>query len=410
MIKNTQKKIKEVVESRYIERVFPSKKTLLKALKKGEKLKFYIGIDPTGPKLHLGHSTNFFLLKKIQELGHQVIFLIGDFTARIGDPTGKSNTRKDLTKEEILENWKDYRSQVVKILNFNNEKSPIRIEFNNKWYKKIKLEEVIKLMGKITYGQLIKRDMFQERIKEEKEIYFHELFYPLLQGYDSVVLEVDGEIGGTDQTFNMLVGRDLVKEYQNREKFVITTKLLINPKTKRKLMSKSKGGFIALNDLPNEMYGKVMALPDEVIVPCFELCTEISGQEIEKIKKQSKSNPRDAKARLAREIVKLYHGEKESQKAEEEFNKVFREKKLPSEIPVFETSKKSYPILDLLADSGLTSSKNQAKRLIEGGGVKIKKTKKVNFKKIKDWKKELKLKDGEIIKVGKRRFRKIKLK
>jgi len=407
---NTDKnKIEKLVNSRYVERIFPSKKEFKEALGRGEQLKFYIGIDPTAPQLHLGHSTNFLLLKKLQEMGHRVIFLIGDFTAKIGDPTGKSTARKALSDEEILKNWKDYKNQAAKILDFESKKNPIEIKFNNKWYKEFDLKETIKLMAKITHGQLIKRDMFQKRIDEGKEIYFHELIYPLLQGYDSVVMEVDGEIGGNDQTFNMLVGRDLVKEYQNREKFVITTKLLINPKTNKKLMSKSEGGYVALNDPPKEMFGKIMALPDEVILTCFELCAEISPEKIKEIKKEfnkKSTNPRDIKAELAKEIVAIYHGKEAAKKAEKEFERVFKENKLPSNIPTFETEQEKYPIVDLLVDSRLISSKSKAKRLIKEGAVKIK----IGNKqlKVKNWKQKINITKKPVIRAGKRKFLKIK--
>ncbi len=402
---NTEnKKIKEIVDSRYIENIFPSKEKLANLLKKGGQLKIYTGIDPTAPHLHLGHSTNFLLLRKFQKLGHQVIFLIGDFTAQIGDPTGKSKTRKALTKEEVLKNCRNYKEMAGRILNFKSRKNPVKLEFNSKWYEKFTLKETINLMAKGTVGQMIKRDMFKKRIKEKKEIYLHELIYPLLQGYDSVMMKINIEVGGNDQTFNMMIGRDLVKEFQNREKLVIATKLLINPKTKKKLMSKSEGNFIALDEAPKEMYGKIMALPDEIIVPCFELCTEVSDKELERIKinlKKKKINPRDIKAKLAREIVTLYYNKKEAQRAEKEFNRIFKEKKLPSKIPEFKTEKEEMPILDLIFNSGLAQSKSQAKRLVLEKAVKI------NGEAVSDWKKKIKLKNEIIISVGKRKFIKI---
>lgn len=396
-------KIKEIVDSRYIEAIFPSKEILEKILSSGKELKIYIGVDATGPQLHLGHSTNFLLLKKFQKLGHRVVFLIGDFTAQIGDPTGKSAARRALTKKDVLENCKGYKSQVKKILDFTG-KNAVKLEFNGKWYEKFTLAEAIKLMAKATHGQMIKREMFQARLREGKEIYLHEFLYPLLQGYDSVVLNVDIEIGGNDQTFNMLVGRDLVKECQEREKLVIATKLLVNPKTQKKLMSKSEGDFIALNDSPNDMYGKVMSLPDETIVPCFELCTEISQEAIEIIKKRLQTkevNPRDIKAKLAEEIVSMYYGKKGGETARKEFNKVFKEKQLPSEISEVSVSQESLDILDLLTKTGLCPSKSEAKRLVSQGGVKI------DGQIKRDWKERIKVGKGMILRVGKRNFRKI---
>jgi len=404
MIDINTEKIEELVSSRYIEKVFPSKKILEKFLKSGKRLKVYIGIDPTGPQLHLGHSTNFFLLKHFQELGHLIIFLVGDFTAQIGDPTGKTGARKVLTKKQVLKNCKNYKKQVEKILDFKSKQNPIKIEMNSKWWEKTSIKEMINIMAKTTVGQMIKRDMFQKRIKQQKEIYLHEFLYPLLQGYDSVVINTDIEVGGNDQTFNMMMGRDLVKSYQNKEKIIIATKLLINPKTNEKLMSKSKGNFIALDDSPKEMYGKVMALPDEVIIPCFELCTEISQEEISKIKKGlkvKKINPREVKARLARKIVELYHSKKEMEKAEREFDRVFKEHKKPEKISQVKIKNKEMPILELLVKTKLVQSKSEAQRLIKQGGVKI------DDKKIKDWKKIIKIKPGLIIQVGPRKFIKI---
>jgi tyrosyl-tRNA synthetase len=266
-IRTNLKEIEKVVSSRYIEKIYPSKKELKKILISGRRLTIYIGVDPTAPHLHLGHSTNFLLLKKFQQLGHKVIFLIGSFTAQIGDPGGRLNIRRPLSQKEVLGNCKGYKKQAGSILDFSLKKNPVQLKFNDQWLSKITLEQLIKLMTRMTVGQLIKREMFQRRIKEKKEIYLHEFLYPLLQGYDSVVMKVDIEMGGNDQTFNMMVGRKLVKDYLKKEKLVIATKLLVNPKTKRKLMSKSEGNFIALDDKPGQMYGKIMALPDEVILP-----------------------------------------------------------------------------------------------------------------------------------------------
>lgn len=403
--KNKNQEIEELLNSRYIENIFPSKERFKKALKSGKKLLFYIGVDPTAPKLHLGHSTNFLFLRKVQEMGHQVTLLIGDFTAQIGDPTGKDETRKPLTRKEVLNNCKTYKKQVAKILDFNSKENSARIVYNSRWLSKMKPEDFIKLMAQATVKQMIQRDMFQKRIKEGREIYLHEFLYPLLQGYDSVAMNVDVEVGGNDQTFNMLVGRDLLKRYKNKEKFVITTKLLVNPKTNKKLMSKSEGNFIALDESPDEMYGKIMALPDEVILPCFELCTTLPEEEIKKIEKNLKSkklNPRDAKARLAREIIKIYHNEKEAIKAEKNFENIFKKKKSPSNIPVFILPQEKYPPLDLLFYLKLVRSKSEAKRIIVQKGCKI------NGKVLGDWKTPLKIEDEMIVQVGKRKFARVK--
>ncbi len=389
---------------RWIDTIYPSEEEFFRALT-SRKLVIYHGVDPTAPQLHLGHSTNYLLLRKLQDLGHKIILLIGDFTAQIGDPTGKSSVRKSLTKEQVKKNYKDYKEQAGKILDFESKKNPVQVKFNSKWLGNLKLKDIIKLTACFTHGQMIKRNMFQERLKKNQEIYLHEFLYPLFQGYDSVALNVDAEVGGTDQTFNMLVGRDLLKTYNNKEKFVITTPLLENPKTGRKLMSKSEGGFVALNDPPNEMYGKVMALQDEAIIPCFKFCTEVPMEEINRMENGLKSNavnPRDLKAKLAKEIVTLYHNKKTAEKAENEFNKVFREKKLPTEISECAIKEEEIFLPKLLHISGIADSVNEAKRLILNKAVEI------NGIIQTEWKIMIKIKNGDIIRVGKRRNIKIK--
>lgn len=399
---NHIEKIEEAL-ARWADKIYPSREEFLKVLQT-KKLVIYHGIDPTAPQLHLGHSTNYFLLKKFQELGHKIILLVGDFTAQIGDPTGRFQTRKSLTKKQVLENCKTYQKQAGKILDFKSKKNPVQVKFNSQWLEKLNLKDVVKLMANFTHGQIIKRNMFQERLEKRQEIFLHEFLYPLLQGYDSVVMNVDVEVGGTDQTFNMLVGRDLMGIYKNKEKFVITTSLLEDPRTGRKLMSKSEGNFIALDDKPGDMYGKIMALPDEVIVPCLKLCTEIPLAEIRKIEENLKSqkvNPRDSKAYLAKEIVTIYYREIVAEKAGKEFEKIFKEKKMPSEIAGIKIQEKNLPILDLLVQIKIASSKSEAKRLVEQKAVKI------DGQLIKDWKTEIEIRDGMIIQAGNRRFVKI---
>ena len=386
--------------TRWVDKIYPSKEDFKKALKLNKKLTIYFGIDPTAPHLHLGHSTNFFLLRKFQEMGHKIILLIGDFTAQIGDPTGRLKTRRALTKKEVLENCKNYKKQIGKILDFKSKKNPAELKFNNQWLNRLMPEEIIRLAAKFTLGQMIKRNMFQERLKKKKEIYLHEFLYPLFQAYDSVALDVDVEIGGSDQTFNMLRGRELMKIYREKEKFVITTPLLINPKTGRKLMSKTES-FIGLDFSPNEMFGKIMALPDEVLIDCFKLCTEVPLKEIKEIErdlKERKVNPRDLKVRLAREIVNIYHGKKKAINAQEEFERIFKEKKLPKIIPEIEIKEKTLNILDLLVKTKLALSKSAAKRLILQKGVKI------DRKIESDWKRVIEIKKGLVIQVGKRKF------
>ena len=397
------KKIKELLE-RAIEKIYPSREALEKVLKSGKRLKIYFGVDPTASTLHLDHGTTLFILKRLQGLGHEVILLIGDFTAQIGDPTGKASTRKQLLKEEILKNYKNYKKEASKILDFNLKENPAKIFRNSQWWGKMSLKEMMGLMTKITISKLLDRDMFQRRIKEGKEIYLHEFIYPLLQGYDSVALDVDIEIGGTDQIFNMLVGRDLVKTYKTKEKYVIAKKLLENPKTGRILMSKSEGNFIGLDEKPSQMYGKIMALPDEIIPICFEHWTEVSMEDIKNIKESLRKrniNPRKVKARLAREVVAIYYTGKAALGAEKEFDRVFKEKKTPSKISTIKIKEKNLNILDLLVKTKLTISKAEAKRLILQKGIRI------NGEVQDDWKKSVEIKKELIIQVGRRKFIKI---
>ena len=250
-------KINEVL-TRSISVVYPNKESLKEVLLSGKILRIYMGIDPTATYAHIGHATNYIVLKRFHELGHKIIILIGDFTAMIGDPSDKNAARKRLSKEEVLENLKTFKEQIGKIIDFEDKKNPVEFRFNSEWLSKLTFEEGIELASHFTVQQMIERDIFQKRIKENKPLYVHEFFYPLMQGYDSVALNVDMEVGGTDQTFNMLAGRILVKAYQKREKFVITTTLLEHPVTGEKLMSKSLGTGVGLDEPPNQMFGKVM--------------------------------------------------------------------------------------------------------------------------------------------------------
>lgn len=399
-MKQAPRNLKEALE-RYMEKVYPSKEKLVEALESGRKLTIYHGVDPTAPQLHFGHATNYFLLCAFQRAGHKIILLVGDFTARIGDPTGKSQTRKPLTRAEIKANWKTYKQQAGKILDFSSKKNPVLLKYNSTWLAKLTLEDLVGLAASVTVSQMIQRDMFQERLKAGREIYLHEFLYPLMQGYDSVAMNVDGEVGGTDQTFNMLVGRDLLWGMKKKEKFVFTTPLLVNPKTRKKLMSKSEGGYIGLNDPPTEMYGKTMALPDEVVFPCLRLCTSVPLHDVEKLEvavQQNKDSFRNAKAFLAKTVVELYHGAKSAQTAEEEFVRVFRHKEQPSKIPEIRFKEKKLPLPELLFKAKLVSSKSGARRLVLQGGVKI------DGAVQKDWNKNISCTKGTLIQVGKRRF------
>ncbi|MBM3206184.1 MAG: tyrosine--tRNA ligase [Candidatus Staskawiczbacteria bacterium] len=388
-METNEKKIEEVL-SRGVEEVIV-KDDLQKKLESGKKLRIYFGIDPTGSRLHLGHSVVLHKLKEFTDLGHEVILLIGDFTAKIGDPSGRDATRVPLTDKQIRENFKDYKKQASKILNF----SKVKLKYNSQWLSKLRLADILKLSSHVTVQQMMHREMFDKRIKDNSPISVSEFMYPLMQGYDSVAMNVDLEIAGNDQLFNMLVGRDLQKAYNNKDKNVLAMRLLLG--TDGRKMSKTYNNAIYLDDEPSEMFGKVMSIKDELIDNYVELCTNLDLSEVKNI-----PNPRDQKAKLAFEIVKMYHGEKEAKMAEENFNKTFRDGGLPSEIEVFETNKEKYPILDLLFDSKLAESKSDAKRVVEGGGTEV------DNLKVSDWKAEVGLKDGTIVKFGKRKFIKIK--
>lgn len=382
-----------------VERIYPSKEEFEKALLSGDKIKIYLGVDPTGEHLHIGHAASLLFLSKLQDLGQKIVFLIGDFTARIGDPTDKKATRRQLTAKEIKHNLKNFKKQASKVIRFAG-KNPAEVKFNSKWLGKMDFEDVLNLAANFTVQQMIQRDMFQERIKESKPIGIHEFLYPLMQGYDSVALDVDAEIGGNDQTFNMLAGRDLMRVLKNKNKFVISMKLLVNSEGKK--MSKTEGDLINLDDHPNDMFGKVMAMKDEYMFQLAEISTKMTLSEIDGLKTlvtKEGMNPRDAKARIAHELVKTYYDEKSADAAEAEFNKVFKNKELPEDIPGFKVGKAEIGIVDLIVESKLAASKGEARRLIEQGGVKI------DGEKILDVNKIISINSkGILLQVGKRHF------
>jgi len=397
-INTDPKKIQEIL-NRGVKNIYPSPESLEQALTSGQKLRVYNGIDPTG-KLHLGHLAVLRKLRQFQDLGHEVIVLIGDFTATIGDPTGKYTTRKMLTRRQVLAYAKDYKKQIEKILDFN--KSNVRFLHNEKWTNKLKPKDMLTLASKFTVARLLERDMFQKRIKAGQDIHVHEFLYPIFQAYDSLAMNVDLEIGGSDQTFNMLAGRTLMKKMKDKEKFVLTTKLLVGPTGKK--MGKTEGDLISLDEKPEKMYGKIMSWPDSSIILAFELCTNSPMNEIKQISAQMARralNPREAKARLARGIVAFCYDEKIAQGAEKEFNRVFKEKKLPSEILGIQIKEKALNILELLVKTTLILSKAEAKRLILQKGVKI------DGEIQEDWQKTIKIKKGQVIQVGKRKFVKL---
>lgn len=370
---STDKQLIEEVISRSIAEILPSKDDFKKLLESGERLKIYIGADATGPALHLGHATNYMVLERLRRLGHEVVVLIGDFTARIGDPTDKTAARTRLTREEVQANVKTWLEQIQPILDFKDADNPVQVVYNHDWLAKMTWEEIIELSANFTVQQMLERDMFEKRMNEGAPIYLHEFFYPLMQGYDSVVLEVDAELCGTDQTFNALAGRTLLKRLKNKEKFVIVTTLLENPKTGEKMMSKSLGTGVYLNEVPNEMYGKIMAQPDENLLQLFTDCTYVTLDEIASICKdmETGANPRDYKMRLAREIVTIYHGAESAAAAEAYFVKTIQNKEMPDEVEERIVPSSPISIIDALVETGLASSKSEARRLVEQGGVKV---------------------------------------
>lgn len=345
--------------TRAVANIYPNTGALETALGGGKELRIYFGIDPTGPDLHLGHAVPLIKMREFQDLGHQVILLIGDFTATVGDPTDKSATRVKLSREQVQENSKNYLAQAWKIL--DEQKTEVR--YNSEWLAKLNLTELLELASQVTVPQLLKRDMFQKRLEENKELFLHELLYPVMQGYDSVALDVDMEIGGNDQTFNMLVGRDLLRSVKGKEKFVLATKLLAVPGEAK--MSKTEGNMITLTDNATEMYGKVMSWPDAILALGFELCTRVAAEEVEKI---LASHPRDAKMRLAREIVGHYHNAEVATRAEEGFVNTFQKGEEPSKWEQV-TGKRGERVAEILARVGVVKSKSDWRRLVEEGAV-----------------------------------------
>lgn len=387
------KKINELLE-RGVENIYPTREFLEKRLKSGEQLSLYCGYDPTGTSLHIGHAITMMKLRQFQDLGHKVIMLIGDFTGLIGDPTDKGSARKQQTREEVLANCAGWKEQASAILDFGGD-NPVEIKFNSEWHGKLSFADVVNLSSHFTVQRMLERDMFQKRMEEGKPIYVHEFMYPLMQGYDSVAMNVDGEIGGNDQTFNMLAGRDLMKDLKNKEKFVLTTKLLAD--TTGKKMSKSEGNAINLTDTSEDMFGKVMSWTDGMIAIGFELCTWLAMDEVKKIIKEN-DNPRDQKMHLAYEVVKTFVGDKEAKAAQEHFINQFSKKEIPDEMPEV----KADDVVAALIGAKICKSKSEARQVIDQGGVKI------NEKKVEAGDYSAVLKKGDVVQKGSRFFARVK--
>ncbi|MFC1727215.1 tyrosine--tRNA ligase [Patescibacteria group bacterium] len=391
-------KIDEIL-TRGVENVYPSKQALEKALRSGKKIRLYQGFDPSMPNLHLGNMVGLLKLKQFQELGHEVIFLVGDFTGMIGDPTDKTAARKLLTRKQVRKNCQAWKMQAGKILNMKG-KNPIKWFFNSDWSDQVTFKDLIDIASHLTVQQMLERDFFQARLKKEKPIYLHEFLYPVAQGYDSIAMDVNLEVGGNDQTFNMLVGRTLMKAIKGKEKFVLTTKLLVDNQGEK--VGKTAGNALFLNASSVQMYGGVMSFPDEIVPLAFKLLTSLPLKELKELKgKLMKANPMDFKKRLAFEIVKLNHSEKESQKAQSEFEQVFQKRKQPRKLPSFKTSQSKLNIVDLLLQAKLVSSRSEGKRLVQQGAIDI------DGKTINDQQSTVSVKNGIIIRAGKKKFIKI---
>lgn len=396
---------------RRIDKIYPTSEEFKKLLLSGKRLRFYLGADTTAPRLHIGHVIPLLKMRELQQLGHQIIFLMGDFTGMIGDPTDKSATRVKLTPEDVKRNSTEFKKQISEYVDFQDKQNPAILVFNSTWNSKLDFSDLIELASFFTVQQMLERDMFTKRMKENRPIYLHEFLYPLMQGYDSVYLEVDGEFGGSDQTFNMLAGRHLEKELKDIDKFVLTMKLLLSSDGVNK-MSKSIGNCIFLTDTPADKFGKVMAIPDSLIEHYFQFATTLADDEISQILSKMKSgkvSAIDTKKQLAYEVVKLHDGEQAAKLAEKNFESTVQHKEVPEDIPTVKRANlklakkgnKNVSLKELLTELKLTSSNGEAKRLIQSGGVEV------DGKKILDSNSSVELKGVNLIRAGKRNWRKL---
>ena len=378
-----------------VDQVLPSKEELEKLLRSGKKLRIYQGFDPTSPQLHIGHMIGLRKLRQWQELGHEVIFLIGDFTGRIGDPSGKDETRPQLTKEVVNQNAKTYKEQAGKILDFSGKNS-VKIMFNSEWSETMSLTDFMNLASKVTFQQIIERDLYQRRIKEGKDLSLLEILYPLIQGYDSVAMDVDVELGGRDQLFNMMMGRHLMHKMKNKNKFVMTTQLLVDKEGNK--VGKTSGNAIVLTDPPEKIFGAVMSFPDEVIINGLECLTNVSQQEIESIANEIKGgkNPIQFKKRLAFEIIAQISTQKEAEIAQNQFEKLFQKGETSGEMPTIKLKLPAVELVDFLVENNLAPSKSEAKRLISQKAVEI------DGQTVEE--SEVEFTNNQVIRVGKKNF------
>ncbi|GAA3659827.1 tyrosine--tRNA ligase [Asaccharospora irregularis] len=393
-IKIIMKGVEDIIDEKEL------KEKLEKAQKEKRQLIVKLGLDPSAPDIHLGHTVVLRKMKQLQDLGHKVIIIIGDFTGKIGDPTGKSKARKALTTEQVLENAKTYEEQIFKVL--DKEKTEVR--FNSEWLAKLNFEEVIKLAATITVARMLEREDFKNRYENQMPISVHEFFYPLMQAYDSVAIKADIELGGTDQRFNLLMGRSLQREF-NQESQIVMMMPLIEGLDGKDKMSKSLGNYIGIDEKAEVMYAKAMRIPDELIVKYYNLVTDVHPDEVNRIKlelEEGKTNPRDIKMNLAREIVALYHGEEEAKKAEVEFKNVFQQGQIPTDIKTLQGSKDDFDLPEILVSNGVVKSKSEVRRLATQGGVKINGEKVTNLA-------EVKVENELIVQIGKKIFVKVEL-
>lgn len=386
-------KIEELL-TRGVANIIPNKQELEKTLRSGKKLNIYLGIDPTSIKIHLGHTVPLRKIQAFAELGHNVTFLIGDFTSLIGDTSDKDTERPNLTTEEIEKNFRDYKKQAEKIVDF----SKVYVRHNSEWLKKLSFEDIVKLTKHFSVGDFVGRELIRKRLGENKKVGLHEFLYPVMQGYDSYFMDTDIQVGGTDQTFNMQAGRTLQKDLRKKQSFVITNVILEG--TDGRKMSKSWGNAIWLDDSPDDMYRKIMAINDELIIQYFTLATNVSLEKIEEIKNSLKNDgqPMSIKKQLASQIVFELHDKEKALAAQKNFEKLVQQKEAPRDIPIIHLTDKSQSIIEFLIKSNLAPSKSEAKRLITQNAISL------NEEKITD--PEFKIKEG-VLRVGKHKFAKI---
>lgn len=370
------------------------------AAKTGRQLRIKLGMDPTAPDIHLGHTVVMQKMRQFQDLGHKAVLIIGDYTARVGDPTGQNSTRPILKPEQIQENARTYLDQAGKILDTSEEKLEVR--YNSEWLEKITLMELIELAAKKTVAQMLQRDSFKMRLQKDIDVYTHEFLYPLMQGYDSVVIKSDVELGGTDQTFNNLVGRDIQKGYDQIPQIVITMPILVGLDGVEK-MSKSKGNYIGVTDEPNDMFGKVMSIADEMMENYFTLLTDMGADKIAELIDPAKTHPKEAKVLLGKTIVAQFHDETAAENAAAEFERVFAKGKLPDEIPEIKIAAESIAAAKLLSYCKLVASGSDAKRMIKQSAASI------DGNKLTDPNEQIQPADGMVVQVGKRKFARLTL-